>query len=119
MTNSRITDPEILESRYPVRLTQYEYRTSSGGLGLHSGGDGLLREIQFLEPMTVNILSGNRHHSPPGISGGLAGKSGQNQLFKVTGEKIELSATCQINVATDDKLRIKTPGGGGFGHSIE
>jgi 5-oxoprolinase (ATP-hydrolysing) len=119
MTNSRITDPEILERRFPVLLTHYGYRSGSGGNGKCSGGDGLIREIQFLRPMTVNILSGNRLNAPPGIAGGEAGKSGSNQLIKNNKETIDLTGTCEINVATGDKLRIKTPGGGGFGYSVE
>jgi 5-oxoprolinase (ATP-hydrolysing) len=119
MTNSRITDPEILERRFPVLLTHYGYRSGSGGNGKCRGGDGLIREIQFLEPMTVNILSGNRLHSPPGLAGGEAGKPGINQLIKSNKEIIDLAGTCELSIATGDKLRIKTPGGGGFGHSVE
>ena len=119
MTNSRITDPEILERRFPVLLSHYSYRPNSGGKGKNHGGDGLIRDIQFLEPMTVNILSGNRLHSPPGLEGGEAGKSGVNQLINSKGETINLTGTCEVAVSAGEKLRIKTPGGGGFGHSIE
>ncbi|MFT5451447.1 MAG: 5-oxoprolinase (ATP-hydrolyzing) [Enterobacterales bacterium] len=119
MTNSRITDPEILERRFPVLLTHYGYRPGSGGNGKCRGGDGLIRDIQFLKPMTVNILSGNRLHSPPGLAGGEAGKPGVNQLIKRNKQTIDLTGTCEINVERGDNLRIKTPGGGGFGHSVE
>ncbi|RLA01431.1 MAG: 5-oxoprolinase [Gammaproteobacteria bacterium] len=118
MTNSRITDPEILERRFPVLLWQYGYRKSSGGKGFKTGGEGLYREIGFLEPMTLNLLSGNRIKTPPGLSGGQDGKVGCNQLFKKQGGAVSLAGNCQINVGSGDKILIKTPGGGGFGHSV-
>jgi len=119
MTNSRITDPEILERRFPVLLSHYGYRQSTGGHGANKGGDGLHREIKFLQPMAVNLLTGNRQQQPPGIKGGSPGSSGQNQWLKQTGECVELTGTCTLNVNSGDKLIIKTPGGGGFGHSVE
>lgn len=117
MTNSRITDPEILERRFPVLLRKYCYRNSPEGQGKTRGGQGLQREIQFLQPMSVNLLSGNRLNAPPGLAGGQAGARGNNQLLKTDGTLRELAATCEVNVESGDTLIISTPGGGGYGNS--
>ena len=116
MTNTRITDPEVLEQRYPVRVHQFSIRLGSGGSGNHAGGDGVIRELEFLAPLTVSLLTQRREpNAPYGMSGGAPGSPGQNQLVRATGESIDLPASAQIEVGTGDRLTIRTPGGGGFG----
>ena len=115
MTNSRLTDPEILEARYPVRVTQFAIRRGSGGQGQWHGGDGLIREYEFLEPMTVSLLGNRRRTAPFGLEGGGAGKSGVNTLTRAGGELKILCATARTEVEPGDRLCIETPGGGGFG----
>lgn len=114
MTNTRITDPEILESRLPVRLRRFEIRHQSGGTGMHRGGDGMIREFEFLKPLVISLLTGRRNIGPYGMSGGGPGKVGRNLLIH-DGETELLSATTSISVATGDRLIIETPGGGGWG----
>ena len=116
MTNSRLTDPEILEQRYPVKLRQFAIRQNSGGKGLRNGGNGLTRAIEFLQPMQINILANSRIHAPQGLSGGGNGSVGKSYLsYGVSGENIELSFNANVAVETGDILTIETPGGGGFG----
>ena len=115
MTNSRLTDPEILEQRYPVRLELFALRHSSGGLGRWRGGDGLLRQFRFLAPMTASILSGSRRIAPFGLSGGLPGALGANQLEHVNGKRDPLKGCATINIEAGEALLICTPGGGGYG----
>ncbi len=112
MTNTRITDPEVLESRYPVRLIQFSIRRGSGGGGRFPGGDGVTREIEFLEPMRLSILSERRERAPFGLAGGGAGALGVNRLNGRT-----LPGKASVDVTAGDVLRIDTPGGGGFGSS--
>jgi 5-oxoprolinase (ATP-hydrolysing) len=115
MTNSRLTDAEILESRFPVRLERFEIRSGSGGLGKWSGGDGIVREISFLEPMTVALLA-NRHEVPPrGLEGGGPGACGRAGIRKANGELLKFGARDKANLDTGDSVIIETPGGGGFG----
>ncbi|MGF1601633.1 MAG: hydantoinase B/oxoprolinase family protein [Thermosynechococcaceae cyanobacterium] len=114
MTNSRLTDPEILEWRFPVRLERFALRTNSGGAGHHRGGEGVIRQFQFLEPMTVSLLSGHRTITPFGLQGGQSGKTGQNLLQKQD-QLTPLSGCVTVSVESGDRLLIKTPGGGGFG----
>jgi 5-oxoprolinase (ATP-hydrolysing) len=115
MTNSRLTDPEILESRFPVRLDEFAIRNNSGGKGQYKGGDGVIRKTRFLQKMTVNILSDHRITPPYGMNGGEQGVCGENSIEKASGEHQPLGSKAQINVECDDVLVIKTPSGGGFG----
>jgi 5-oxoprolinase (ATP-hydrolysing) len=115
MTNSRLTDPEVLEDRHPVLVREFRYRRGSGGGGRHRGGDGLVRRIAFLEPMTAAILSNHRRVAPFGLAGGEAGASGRNRLVRADGALQDLAA-CEVTaVAAGDEIVIETPGGGGFG----
>ncbi|HEX4080277.1 MAG TPA: hydantoinase B/oxoprolinase family protein [Rhizomicrobium sp.] len=115
MTNSRLTDPEVLEARYPALLEEFAIRHGSGGRGLHEGGDGVLRRIRFREPMTAAILSTRRETEPFGLHGGEAGLPGANMLIRAGGETVALRGRDEIAVETGDQLLIATPGGGGFG----
>jgi 5-oxoprolinase (ATP-hydrolysing) len=116
MTNTRITDPEILEYRHPdVRLERFTLRRGSGGKGLYPGGEGVVREIKFLKPATVSIISERRVYEPYGIEGGNPGKRGANLLKKASGEIINLPHRVSLKVSQGDSIIIKTPGGGGFG----
>lgn len=115
MTNSRLTDPEILEWRFPVQLDDFAIRRDSGGQGAHRGGDGVIRRLKFLEPMTAAILSGHRRIPPYGVNGGEPGSCGVNKLERVDGSVIELEATGQVEAGVGDIFVIETPGGGGFG----
>ena len=113
MTNSRLTDPEVLEWRFPVILNSFEIRKHSGGQGVHCGGDGVVRKVKFLEPMTANIISGHRKVPPYGLNGGGAGKTGRNYVEHANGTVTQLSGTDQIELKEGDVVVIKTPGGGG------
>ena len=115
MTNSRLTDPEILEDRFPVRLERFAIRRGSGGGGRWSGGDGVVRRLRFLAPMTVSILSGSRRVSPFGLAGGGDGAVGRNRLERADGRQQELAGCDQVAVQPGDLLEIATPGGGGYG----
>ncbi len=114
MTNSRITDVEILEARFPVRLERFAIRRDSGGAGRWPGGDGVIRELRFLQPMQVGILSGHRHTPPQGLDGGGPGACGRNMLIGQAGERM-LDACVALEVAPGERIRIETPGGGGCG----
>jgi 5-oxoprolinase (ATP-hydrolysing) len=115
MTNSRLTDPEVLESRYPVLLREFRYRRGSGGAGRNRGGDGLVRVIEFRAPMTVAVLSNHRRIAPFGLAGGDPGARGVNRILRADGTIEELPACAAAPVAQGDAIRIETPGGGGFG----
>jgi 5-oxoprolinase (ATP-hydrolysing) len=116
MTNSRLTDPEVLEQRFPVRLEVFAIRRGSGGAGRWSGGDGVVRRLRFLAPMTVALLSGSRRVPPFGLAGGQPGLVGCNRLLRAGAPAGEpLPGAAQIEVAAGDVLEIETPGGGGFG----
>ena len=115
MTNTRITDPEILERRYPVMLREFSIRKNSGGSGKFKGGDGLVREVEFLEPLNAAILSERRVHRPYGLNGGDSGKSGCNLFFRKDGTTLFLGGKNEIRAESGDRIRIETPGGGGFG----
>jgi 5-oxoprolinase (ATP-hydrolysing) len=114
MTNTRITDPEILEHRYPVRLEQFSIRKNCGGKGKWNGGDGVIREITFLEPVNLSVLSQRRKSGPYGINGGEDGKPGSQKIIRKNGEEIQLDSIQNINLETGDRFIIETPGGGGF-----
>jgi 5-oxoprolinase (ATP-hydrolysing) len=115
MTNTRITDPEILERRYPVLLREFALRRGSGGKGQFNGGDGLVREVEFLEPLNAAILSERRVYAPYGLKGGDSGKRGINLFIEKDGQKIDVSGKNEVNVQPGDRFRIETPGGGGYG----
>jgi len=115
MTNSRLTDPEVLETRYPVLLESFSLRPDSGGKGKHSGGNGVIRRIKFLEPMTANILSGHRFVRPFGLNGGEAALVGRNWIQRQNGTQENLDSTATVEMQPGDVFVIETPGGGGFG----
>jgi len=115
MTNSRLTDPEVLEWRYPVRVERFSIRNGSGGRGLHNGGDGVVRQLLFLEPMNASILSNRRRTSGFGLHGGADGKPGKNYLIRADGTLKELDATAEVELDANDRFVIETPGGGGYG----
>lgn len=117
MTNTRITDPEILEKRYPVLLRAFHLRADSGGRGQFRGGDGVVRELEFLEAMTVSILSERRAFRPYGLQGGDAGARGMNLLTRTDGRVLNLGGKSTVDVLPHERLTIFTPGGGGFGAS--
>ncbi len=115
MTNSRLTDPEVLEFRFPVLVEEFRIRHGSGGQGLHRGGDGVVRRIRFREAMTAAILSGHRRIPPYGLEGGAPGALGRNRVERVDGSVVELQGTDRIDMQPGDCFIIETPGGGGFG----
>jgi len=115
MTNSRLTDPEILETRHPVRLERFEIRRGSGGAGKHHGGDGVIRDMRFLQPMRANILANRRRVPPRGIEGGGDAKAGRNWVERIDGSMQELTATASAEMQSGDRFVIETPGGGGYG----
>ncbi|WP_428244100.1 hydantoinase B/oxoprolinase family protein [Gynuella sp.] len=117
MTNSRLTDPEVLEWRFPVRLEEFSIRHHSGGRGQHFGGDGVIRKTRFLETMDVSILSNRRKIPPYGLAGGESGQVGQNGIIRTDGRQEVLSAKASVQLQAGDLLVIATPGGGGFGQS--
>jgi N-methylhydantoinase B len=114
MTNTLNTPAESLEMHYPLRIRNYSILSESGGAGLHSGGNGLFREYEFLQQAKVSILSERRNNSPWGLKGGLEGSSGKNLL---NGESV--AAKSSFDVKAGDKLLIITPGGGGWGSPVE
>lgn len=115
MTNTRITDPEILERRYPVLLREFSIRSDSGGEGEHNGGDGLIRDIEFLDLLNVAILSERRTFAPYGLAGGKPGKTGKNQIIRANGKIQNLGGKNEFPAQFGDRIRIETPGGGGYG----
>lgn len=117
MTNTRITDPEILERRYPVLLREFSIRQNSGGDGEFQGGNGLVRELEFLEPLNVAILSERRVFAPYGLAGGKPGAQGGNIFIRKDGRHLNLGGKNEIRAEGGDAIRIMTPGGGGFGEA--
>ena len=115
MTNSRLTDPEVLETRFPVLVERFALRRGSGGAGVSRGGDGVERVIRFREPMTAAILSNRRRVPPHGLAGGVDGAPGVNTLVRADGGREVLSGTASVEVAAGDTLILETPGGGGYG----
>jgi 5-oxoprolinase (ATP-hydrolysing) len=115
MTNSRLTDPEVLESRYPVLLEEFRIREGSGGVGKHRGGDGVVRRIRFREAMNAAILSTRRETSPFGLCGGEDAQRGATTIVRTDGAREALKHADETNVAPGDCIEIATPGGGGFG----
>jgi 5-oxoprolinase (ATP-hydrolysing) len=116
MTNTRITDAEILEDRYPVRLIRFALRAGSGGAGRHRGGDGIERCYEFTASVRATLLTERRVHPPYGVAGGAPGERGRNRVIRVGESPEDLAAKCSIALEPGDRLLIETPGGGGFGH---
>ncbi len=117
MTNSRLTDPEVLEWRFPVILESFAIRRGSGGKGRHKGGNGAIRRVRFLEPMTASILSGHRRIAPYGLAGGEAAATARNWVERTDGSREEFGGTWTIKVGPGDVFVIETPGGGGYGRA--
>jgi 5-oxoprolinase (ATP-hydrolysing) len=117
MTNSRLTDPEILERRFPVRVEAFAVRRGSGGAGAHAGGDGAVRRIRFLAPAEAALLSTRREHSPQGLAGGEPGAPGRQRLLRASGAIKDLAGCFSVSVQPGDAIEIETPGGGGFGRA--
>jgi 5-oxoprolinase (ATP-hydrolysing) len=115
MTNSRLTDPEVLETRYPVLVEAFSIRRGSGGAGAHPGGDGVVRRIGFREPMTATLLSNRRRVPPFGLAGGAPGALGKARVERADGSVQAMAATDLVEVAAGDSIVIETPGGGGWG----
>jgi 5-oxoprolinase (ATP-hydrolysing) len=115
MTNSRLTDPEVLEWRYPVRVEEFRVREGSGGNGARRGGDGVVRRLRFLEPLTAAIVSSSRRVPPYGLAGGLPGTLGRNAAVRADGTVEELPGVVQTRMEQGDMLVMETPGGGGYG----
>jgi len=116
MTNTRLTDPEILEQRYPVRVLEFSIRRGSGGRGNRRGGDGTVRRIEFLRRLDVSILSQRRGPYPPfGLAGGQSGALGRNTLIRADGTVETLAGCAQLVARPGDVLVLETPGGGGYG----
>ncbi len=115
MTNSRLTDPEVLEWRFPVRLDAFRVRAGSGGVGAHRGGDGGERRVRFLEPMTAVMLANHRRVAPFGVAGGGPGAPGRNWIERADGRREEHGATFEVQMEAGDVFVVQTPGGGGYG----
>eukprot|EP00731_Ephydatia_muelleri_P006021 Em0003g269a len=116
MTNTRITDPEILERRYPAILKSFQLREGTGGRGLYNGGDGVVREIVFRRPMTLSLMSERRVYAPYGLNGGCDGAKGKNVLITAAGEERSLGSKATVQVLPGDTFHLETPGGGGYGN---
>jgi 5-oxoprolinase (ATP-hydrolysing) len=115
MTNSRLTDPEVLEWRYPVVLDEFGIRQGSGGAGRFRGGDGVVRRVRFLAPMTLAILAGHRVVPPPGLDSGEPGACGSSRVVRADGTVETLASADRVEVAEGDVWWLETPGGGGYG----
>jgi 5-oxoprolinase (ATP-hydrolysing) len=115
MTNTRITDPEVVEHRYPVRVDRFAVRAGSGGAGRWRGGDGAVRELTFLRPMSLSVLTQHRVEGPYGVAGGLGGAPGRQRVVLAAGGEMELKSVDGMEVQAGDRLVLETPGGGGFG----
>jgi 5-oxoprolinase (ATP-hydrolysing) len=115
MTNTRLTDPEVLELRYPVVLEDFHVRAGSGGRGCWNAGDGILRAIRFLEPMECTILSGHRRVRPFGLAGGESGELGENAVRRAHGRIEKLQGCDPTTIEAGGTIIIKTPTGGGYG----
>ena len=115
MTNSRLTDPEVIEWRFPVLIEEFRVRRGSGGSGAHHGGDGAIRRVRFLRAMSAGILSDRRRIAPFGLAGGEPGKVGRNAVQRADGKTIELGPAASVEMRAGDVFIIETPGGGGFG----
>jgi len=110
-----MTDPEVLETRFPVLIREFSIRRNSGGVGLHCGGNGVVRRIEFCAPMQAAILSNNRLTAPFGMQGGAPGQVGRNCVIRRDGHTEVVDSVGELQLETGDTLIIETPGGGGFG----
>jgi N-methylhydantoinase B len=119
MTNSLNTPAEALEYAYPLRVHQYELRNNSGGAGLYRGGDGIVREIEVLTDAQVTILADRRSHRPYGLSGGGEGSSGRTLIIRRDGTAEEIAGKISVPLRTGERVRIESPGGGGWGESSQ
>jgi 5-oxoprolinase (ATP-hydrolysing) len=119
MTNSRMTDPEVMETRFPVIVEEFSIRKGSGGAGQWHGGDGATRRIRFREPMAANILANRRQIAPSGLADGQDAAPGRNWVERADGRTEMLAATGSADLAAGDVFVIETPGGGGYGKSGE
>ncbi|MFN7492945.1 MAG: hydantoinase B/oxoprolinase family protein, partial [Cyclobacteriaceae bacterium] len=115
MTNTRITDPEVLELKYPVVLEKFAIRKNSGGNGKWKGGNGIVRQIRFNQAMDINILSQHRQEMPYGMNGGSPGKCGEQFHIAANGKKRKLKGMDSLSVKPGDRILLHTPGGGGWG----
>jgi 5-oxoprolinase (ATP-hydrolysing) len=115
MTNSRLTDVEILEQRFPVRVWELSVAENTGGTGQHRGGDGIRRDLEFLEPMDVSLITNNRAQSPQGLKGGSNGRLGINTHVQAGKTATPLAGCCHLSVQAGDHIIVQTPGGGGWG----
>ncbi len=118
ISNTRITDPEVLERRYPVRLERFEVRKGSGGRGAHSGGDGAVRRVRFLDPVDLSFLSQHRIEAPYGIGGGKPGKRGKQRIVSRSGKTTAVTGIAAVRIEAGDAFEIETPGGGGWGEPL-
>jgi 5-oxoprolinase (ATP-hydrolysing) len=119
MTNSRLTDPEILEQRYPVRVCEFAIRRGSGGSGRHRGGDGARRRLEFLAPTEGAMLANRRATRPFGLQGGGDGAAGLTRLIRADGRLETLPACAAFHVEAGDAIEVSTPGGGGWGSCVD
>ena len=115
MSNTRNTPVEALEQALPVRVVQYALRQGSGGQGQYRGGEGLIRELEMLAPASATLLTERRISAPYGVSGGNSGATGRNTLIHQDGKEVRLPAKVRLELAAGDRLRLETPGGGGYG----
>ena len=115
MTNTKMTDPEILEQRFPVRVDKFTIRDGSGGIGKFCGGDGIVREVTFLDRMKVTLLTSHRHTDPYGLEGGGPGARGRNAVRRENGQMEELNGNDEADMEPGDTFIMETPGGGAFG----
>jgi 5-oxoprolinase (ATP-hydrolysing) len=115
MTNTRITDAEVLEHRYPVRIHRFGLREGSGGRGRWPGGEGIVRELEFLRPLSVSVLTQHRRVPPYGLEGGGDGALGRQRVIRTSGEEVELDSIDGVDVEPGDRIVLETPGGGGYG----
>ena len=119
MTNTRLTDAEILERRYPVILEKFSLAEHTGGRGKFRGGDGVLRQTLFRKPLTLSVLTDRRVLQPYGLEGGEGGSRGLNLLRRANGKLVNLGGKCSVDVNTGDIFILQTPGGGGWGKDLQ
>jgi len=115
MTNTRMTDPEVLETRFPVRVDEFSIRRGSGGKGAFTGGDGIIRKLRFMEPMTVTVLTSHRKTAPHGANGGATGATGENSVIRADGTENAMQGNDVAQMNAGDVFVLKSPGGGGYG----
>ena len=115
MTNTRITDVEILENRYAIILEEFSIRKNSGGVGKNRGGNGVIRQFHFRKSQDISLLTERRVNAPYGLAGGAPGQRGKNLLLRTDGKMVGLPPRCQLKLEANEKIRLLTPGGGGYG----